>query len=80
MKKLIPLWCAALVLIALSLTGCETLLSATDKVAYKMADAKEKYCAEADATVRGQIRTAYNAEMDKRGLPRDKIVCPGDAQ
>lgn len=62
--------------VAMLTTGCASLLQATDKVAEKLADAKQEYCAETDANARQQIRDAYNAEMDARGLPQDQINCP----
>lgn len=60
----------------LFISGCGTLSMFSENTAELLADAKEEYCAETDENARAQLRADYNAEMDKRGLPRDQINCP----
>ncbi|MGI9317653.1 MAG: hypothetical protein ACR2QW_10000 [bacterium] len=64
-----------LILCVIALSGCAALMEVSDKAAVKLADAKEKYCEESDENARDNLRKAYNAEMDKRGLPHDQINC-----
>jgi len=59
-----------------AITGCSQLNQLVMGSAEALADAKEAYCAETDPNVRAQLREAYNAEMDARGLPHDQINCP----